>query len=159
MTRSAPPRCQQFVLQRAGHSADMCQDACAIDPDAGRYAVADGAGDSAFAGEWARLLVEGFVEGEDGPPDWSSWLPPLHARWDEAVRPILDSLGELERWPIDEKVARGAWSTFLGLRLRRAEDGAQWEWDALAVGDSCLFQVSGGELMRPTFPLTRPDEF
>jgi hypothetical protein len=32
-----------FCLPRRGHTAEECQDACAGDPERGRFAVADGA--------------------------------------------------------------------------------------------------------------------
>src|SRR5207237_3291793 len=46
----------------------------------------------------------------------------------------------------------GAFATFLGLVVEEAG------WHALAVGDSCLFQVRDGGLLR-AFPLTRAADF
>ena len=58
--------CQTLSLPKRGHSADEFEDAFAFDPAAGRYAVADGASESSFAGLWARLLVEGFIRPKPG---------------------------------------------------------------------------------------------
>jgi hypothetical protein len=44
-----------------GCTTDEYEDAWAADSAAGRFAVADGASESAFALTWAGLLAEGFV--------------------------------------------------------------------------------------------------
>ena len=53
------------------------------DPARGRFAIADGATESSFAGEWARLLVEGFVQTPHAGcwPNWSNWLPTAQQLW------------------------------------------------------------------------------
>src|SRR3954467_337457 len=99
--------CRCFSEPRRGHGAGECQDACATDRERGRFAIADGAAESAHAGLWARLLVEGFVHGSDepaqrpapaaatsagsalcgGPLGWPAWLAPLQQQWADAVRP------------------------------------------------------------------------
>ena len=100
--------------------------------------------ESAFAGEWARRLVERFVE---GGADWSAWLADARARWLDGV-----VLPEPKPWFVEEGLARGAFATFLGIRLigRSAE--------AVAVGDSCLFLIRDDDLRR-AFPLNDPAAF
>ncbi len=149
--------CRQFRLPRLGHRPDECQDASAADPERGRFAVADGATESVYAGEWARLLVDAFVGG-DAAPFWPTWLPPLQARWEEVIRPPADA--PPRPWYMEEALTRGgAFATFLGLVLEPSPDGpAPWRWQAHAVGDSCLFLVRRGELVL-SFPLARSAEF
>jgi hypothetical protein len=148
-------RFQHLLLPRQGHTADECQDAAAGDPERGRFAVADGASESAFAGEWARLLVEDWVRASDAPA-WASWLPPLQARWAAAVDADLD---REQPWYLEERLRLGAFATFLGLGVElTTEGGPAWRWRAVAVGDSCLFQVCHGDLAL-SFPLNRADEF
>src|SRR5207248_11270118 len=54
---------------------------------------------------------------------------------------------------------RGAFATLLGLRLRtRAEDPAAGQWAAIALGDSCLFQIRDDRLLY-VFPVTSAAEF
>ena len=139
-----------FRLPRRGHFADECQDAALGDAERGRFAVADGASESADAGLWARLLVEDFVASPARHLAWASWLPPLQARW-AAEAAALPQGGALP-WYLEERAREGAFATFLGVVF---EDSA---WYALAVGDSCLFQLRGGALLR-SFPLQRADEF
>jgi hypothetical protein len=141
--------CTHLRLPRRGHAADECQDAAAADPDRGRFAVADGATESAFAGPWAQLLVDGFVT-TDGALDGLPWLPEARRRWAAAVRPTLEA--PAVPWYLDAGLRQGAFATFLGLVV----DDAGWE--ALAVGDSCLFQVRRESLVE-AFPLGCAGDF
>lgn len=63
-------------------------------------------------------------------------------------------------WFAEERVRRGAFSTLLGLLLEAGgvKSSAGGRWTALAVGDTCLFQVRGAELIT-RFPIERSDEF
>ncbi len=150
-------RYQQFCLPRRGHASAECQDAVAGDPARGRFAVADGASESAYAGEWARLLVDDFVAASGAVPAWPTWLPPLQARWAEAVRAAPDA--PPLPWYLEDGVARGAFATFLGLIVEPTPDAATpWSWQAQAVGDSCLFQLRHGQLL-VRFPVTNSADF
>src|SRR5262249_49529844 len=53
---------------------------------------------------------------------------------------------------------QGALATFCGLVVKPARTETGGGWWAMAVGDSCLFQVRGGNLIT-SFPLTRSAEF
>ncbi len=148
MERASPFRCREFWLPKHGHTAEEYEDAWAVDEDGGRFAVADGATESSFAGEWARLLVGDFLECEG--LDVAAWLervPALQRLWWEAVSQSAVP------WNAEEKRNQGAFTTFLGLNL--LTDGT---WQALAVGDSCLFQVRGGELLT-AMPLNDAAQF
>ena len=73
-----------FTLPKEGHSAAEFEDACAWDARRGVFAVADGAGDSAYAGLWARLLVEQFVRTLPAAGDaaaWDTWIRPAQEAW------------------------------------------------------------------------------
>lgn len=137
---------RSFLVPKDGHAADECEDAVAGDPAAGRFAVADGASESFAAGEWARLLVAAFVG--DGPS--RDWLADPRTAWQTAVA------GEASSWYAEEKRAAGGHATFLGLTTRPADDG--YEWEAVAVGDACLFHVVSGSCLS-SFPLGRPADF
>jgi hypothetical protein len=139
-----------FRLPRRGHSADECQDASAADPERGRFAVADGAAESAHAALWARLLVEDFVHQSERQPAWAAWLPALQQRWSAEVGRSADT--PALPWYLEPGLLQGAFATFLGLVVEEAS------WYALAVGDSCLFQVRDGGLLR-AFPVTRAADF
>lgn len=121
-----------------------------------RAAIADGATASSFAREWAQLLAHTFVcrrfvtasglkrAVTDAAPSW--WRTVF-------ARPLP--------WYADEKARRGAFSSLLGLNL--AGDGVfGWSqsgnWQAVAAGDSCLFQLRGDALL-VAFPLQDAGQF
>jgi hypothetical protein len=142
-------RCRTFRVPRRDYSVEECQDACAADPGRGRFAVADGAAESAESGLWAQLLVESFVHRPPEQP-WPTWLTPLQRQWADAVRRPAGA--EPLPWFLEGRYRDGAYATFLGLIL----DGPRWF--ALGLGDSCLFQVRG-ERLEVAFPLTHSSQF
>lgn len=150
MTASAPfpVRCRSFQLQKGGNTAEEMEDAVATNPECGRFAVADGASETIFAGNWANMLASAFV---DSPPRtrqaWREWVQPLRHRWWEEVRDCTLS------WAAEHKLDKGAAATLLGLTLR-----PDATWSAVAVGDTCLFHTRGDEVIA-AFPLSRSIEF
>jgi hypothetical protein len=138
-------------VPKHGHTADECEDAWAADPTGRRFAVADGASESAFAGLWARLLVEGFVAAPR-PRQPATWLDGQRRRWAAEVMPL-----DLP-WYAEMKRLEGAYATLLGLSVRGPTGDRPGRWRAVAVGDSCLFQVHAGEKAR-SFPVSRSSEF
>ena len=135
-----------FRLARRGLSADECEDAWAIDAEATRVAVADGATESAYPGVWARLLVEQFTREAS---DWPGWIAQVQPLWLENVRqPETPPLP----WFVEQSLARGAFATFLGVHFEEASA------EVVAVGDSCLFHVREDRVER-AFPLERSSEF
>jgi hypothetical protein len=144
--------CRQLCVPRRGHGLDECQDAAASAVDRGRFAIADGASESAQSALWARLLVDSFVADAGSDLAWADWLPPLQQRWSRAVEPGLLGLP----WFLEPGWHQGAFATLLGLELRPG--GLGWTWEALAVGDSCLCQVRDGRLMQ-AFPVQQASDF
>lgn len=139
-------------LPKRGHAAEEYEDAFAADPAAGRFAVADGASESAFAALWARILAEGFIENARPPWGKAEWLAPLRQRWAEEVDP------QLLPWYAELKREQGAFATLLGLALRPPGERRPGRWRALAVGDSCLLRLHEGQLV-DAFPLDRSADF
>jgi len=138
--------CRSFAVPKDGHAADECEDALACNNPAGRFAVADGASESIYAGEWARHLCEAYVA-DPAADGIGPWVGVAQKRWRALVR------GRPAPWHVAEKVEDGAFATFLGLRI-----GAGGAWHAVAAGDTCLFVVRGDEL-RQAFPVRAAAEF
>src|SRR4051794_41014129 len=117
MHRADPPlRWRALRLPKSDHTAEEYEDAWAADPAAGRFAVADGASESAFAGLWARLLAEGFVAARR-PRAFAGWRGGPRRRWAAGVMGLeLPWYGEMKR-------AEGAFATLLGLALRPPAPG------------------------------------
>jgi hypothetical protein len=142
-----------FALPKRGHGADEYEDAYAGDPASGRFAIADGASESSFANVWAKLLVGGFVH----PPRYpgappASWLAPLQGQWAAKVD------GMTLPWYAEAKREQGAFATFLGVVVKGSRVQAGGTWYAIAVGDSCFFQVRDDNLLS-AFPLGRAQDF
>ena len=147
-----PVAWRAFHLAKRGHTGEEYEDAYAANPAAGRFAVADGAAESSFAGLWARLLVDGFVHSRPRPKPRTCWLEPLQRSWAAEVDDLpLPWYGEVKR-------AEGAFATFLGLMVKPSRRRIGGPWRARAVGDSCLFQVREGSLME-AFPLSHAEDF
>jgi hypothetical protein len=144
---SSTIRFQAFCVPKQGYSAAEYEDASAANVALGRFAIADGATESAFAALWARLLVDEFVAAEvPDPSTWANWLPALQTRWEiEVGQQPLPWYGEIQ-WQ------QGAFATFLGVIVQPPR------WQVLAVGDSCLFHVRDGHL-RNAFPLVHAADF
>jgi hypothetical protein len=138
-------------LPKNGNTAEEYEDAWAADPVAGRFAVADGASESAFAGLWARLLTEGFIAARR-PRDFTGWLDGPRRRWAaEVMEPELPWYGEMKR-------AEGSFATLLGVVVRPPTPGRFGRWLAAAVGDACLIRVRGGRRVR-AFPVAQSSDF
>jgi hypothetical protein len=136
-----------FRLPKRGLDVEECEDAAAANVEHGRFAVADGASESAHAGLWARLLVENFVAA-NGESAWNGLLDQARQSWTSAVPMPAPEVP----WYLEAGLERGAFATFLGLALQEGE------WGALAIGDSCLFQLRGDELLT-RFPVDRSLDF
>jgi hypothetical protein len=147
---------EAFSCQKAGNARTEYEDAWAIrgsdSPTRCRVAVADGATESSFSALWAALLVENFVRGRSHGPDFLKGLGAIRRLWWRKIRsrPLP--------WYAAEKVRRGAYAAFVGVSLNAVNRG----WRAVAIGDCCLFHVTGVPPMmelRHAFPLSRSEEF
>lgn len=145
-------RSRAFWLPRRGHNSAEYEDAFAADEVAGRFAMADGATEGCFTGLWAKLLVEDFVSSnEQGANMWPDSLPPVQEQWDANVH------ARNLPWYAEQGVTQGASATFLGLVLATASADSN-EWQAIAVGDTCLLHTRGDALLQ-AFPIDRAEHF
>jgi hypothetical protein len=137
-----------YRCPKAGHSDAECEDAYAADTTAGRFALADGASESAFAREWAEGVAGAYVTHRGR---WSAWLPATRDHWQRRFQ------SEAMPWYVEAKFLDGAFATLLGLTVRRSAAG-RLLWRSQAVGDSCLFQVRDDRIYR-AFPVKRSADF
>ena len=149
-----------FRRSKGTGGLERCEDAFAVQPDAGRFAVADGATESSFAEIWARLLVERFVASDDADlvPWDAQWIEGSRKAWLSEVRELLaGEFGESELpWYVENSFRSGALATFLGLVISTGEE--EYHWRATAVGDTCLFHTRDGQLLHH-MPIERTDQF
>lgn len=140
-----------FWLAQQGNSPEEYQDAFAGDAAAGRYAVADGVTQSGFARSWARLLVAAFVADAAAPEAFVAQLSDLQTHWRQRLPAALD-------WIAEEKAQEGAFATFLGVTVTASADGATHQWQAVAIGDACLFHTRENQLL-DAFPMDHSEKF
>jgi hypothetical protein len=141
----------RWLAKRGNHDEEY-EDAYAADATSGRFAVADGATESAFAATWARSLVQHFVgNGASGPDRCSAWLPLAQDQWQK------EFANREFPWYAEAKVVQGAFATFLGVVVSAGTDG-RFRWVSTAVGDSCLFHTRGQTLVR-AFPIRQSQDF
>ncbi len=152
-------RSRSFSVPKGGNREDENEDKLIADDALGRYAIADGATEGAYSGAWAAQLVKRYVEHPFTPLDDSSeslqeWLPPF-SQPPRDVEHVHDSVP----WYLERALERGSFATLLGVAFREtAEPQAGMAWDAMSVGDSCLFQVKQG-LFLASFPLSSAHDF
>ena len=136
-----------YRVPKLGSSVHEYEDAIAWNRRHARFAVADGASASAFARLWAQLLVRGYVAGQLRATWLETDLSPLQQQWSCRVEQR-----ELP-WYALEQARRGAFAALAGLTV-----GLDGTWTALAVGDTCLFQVRDAAL-QTALPLSEPEAF
>ena len=151
-----------FIIHKEAENPDDCQDACAQNDGKGRYAIADGVTRSFFPKEWATLLVNCFCENDDlslAKMGWQDSLDPIRQKWYEQVE---EKVNERNLFYLTNSFStqESAVSTFIGIEFNK-DNG---EWDAMIVGDSCLFHKSAFEfksyLIENSVDFTnRPDVF
>jgi hypothetical protein len=143
---------RSLLIVKDGNPPEHNDDSAAADSTQRRFAISDGATEGGFSRIWSRLLVDQFVLNTDARPDeWARWLPAAQQRW----------LAELQAidipWYGEQQFEQGSFATFLGLVVSELNDSG-CSWQAVAVGDSCLFQTRGGKLLR-AFPLDKSQQF
>jgi hypothetical protein len=148
---SPVPEWISATVAKRGNRPEENEDATAAASDGLRFAVADGATEGWESGPWATHLVAAYIKQPPEPADFADWLT--------AVRNWTPPMSEGEQpWYVAEKQEQGSFATLAGLELRRSRRTDEWAWRAVAVGDSCLFQVRGGKL-ELAFPLESAKAF
>lgn len=156
---------QQRWFPRDPDCPEAYEDASAVSRRLGRAVIADGVSSAMMSRSWARLLTRNAVVSPPRFDDESlaTWVAELQDAWWEQADPSRLS------WSGQEKLRRsGAQSTLLiaGVEPLNNEDttrdgwrsGGEYRLTAHAIGDSCLFLVRDGQMIR-AFPLTEAVEF
>jgi hypothetical protein len=149
-----------FTLAKDPDLPGAYQDAACIDSERHMAAIADGVSSALFSGPWAAILAEAVVADNPNPGDageFADWLRHQRARWAATI-----DTGSLA-WFQKAKLPQGAFSTLLYARVCEVEESRAglfggYRLLAFALGDSCLFQVRGDELVR-SFPLAASAQF
>lgn len=146
-------------LQKAGNRLEEYEDAfCPEESDTHAdtfyAAVADGATETSFAAEWAKLLVRSYCDGRFAVSDLENALPKIQRWWSRSVNTLPLA------WYAEEKLKMGAYSSLLGLTLRGESDSCRnkLSWEAISIGDSCLFHIRRDRIIK-VWPLWLATQF
>jgi hypothetical protein len=144
-------------LPKEGSTAEQCEDAAAYLPESRIAAVSDGASSAFESGRWAHLLTQEFV---DRPPlglskaEILDWVGQVSAKWSASM-----SGSNLTVYEEAKIASEGSAATLVGVHFEEAGPQAgEGTWQCVALGDSCLFQVSEGGLA-VAMPLTESGQF
>jgi hypothetical protein len=148
-----------FWRPKAGHAPEEYEDACwpatpyKAQTDVARFAVADGAAEASFSDLWARDLTRAYGKGWFSDGETARSMQRLRRLWQRRID------GKQLAWYAQEKAAMGAFAALVGLTVYDAGATARsGRWQAMAIGDSCLFHVRKGKLLK-SFPLVRSEQF
>lgn len=122
-----------------------------------RFAMADGASEGMLSGPWAKILVRSFCRAAPRPTpssarqviaracdSWETWKAAYLRKRDEVGRPV--------QWWEEQGLSTGPFATLLGVAFLLREGGDTGRWDAVAMGDTCLFGVFENRL-KMSFPV------
>ena len=151
---------EPFWIQKRGSPPEEYEDAarpferCEYEEMDVRVAVADGATESVFAKRWAEQLVCAVCDSDQSPSTLSAAVSRLRDNWREWIA------GKTLPWYAEEKARQGAFAAIIALELSSDNTSAtqQGNWQAVAVGDSCLFHVRGEEVI-VRFPIVNVESF
>lgn len=158
-----------FWLPKNGNSRVEYEDAFfplkdneIIDSASHKIAVADGSSEGLLSREWATRLVTLYVENGLHPDNLDEFLNVAYINWDHwknseyvpgrraSNKPIL--------WFEEPGLEQGAFSTILGITFMGRSSSQFGEWEAVSIGDSCMFQIRDDELIT-AFPIIESKEF
>ena len=144
-----------FITHKKAESLDDCQDALEVNKEHSRYAVADGATRSFFPKCWAELLVKHFCGRSDlflSGENWKEWLVPIQEEW---YKQVEERVKERNQFYLTNSfnTREPAVSTFIGLEV----DKTKLEWQAVIIGDSCLFHKSNVGF--ESYPIKKSEDF
>ena len=147
---------ESFSLQKEGAAEDENEDSISINAATGTIAISDGASSSFGARVWSRALVDLAAESSAplAAPLVGALMGPAAMQWTQH-----HTAGEMPWWA-QEGLRRGGFATLLVVRIGSGPQGRAWQ--ALAVGDSCVFHLrrsaDGWQLLR-AFPLETAEAF
>ncbi|MGL5921349.1 hypothetical protein [Chroococcidiopsis sp.] len=158
-----------FSLPKVGELERNIQDRFENSPDGSLVALADGASTSLYPQKWAEILVKSFCQSVAENPIESirrsheEWLQPSQEIWRQYYLTKLQSPNR-KWWQGGSDIKNRGSATFLGLQLQNLElqnleHYAKSQWQAVAVGDTCLFKLEQETRNLLTFPLTAARDF
>ncbi|MDQ1008700.1 hypothetical protein QFZ82_003185 [Streptomyces sp. V4I23] len=172
------------VIPKQGNSEVECEDSYCVIPKSSLSeqcfgpvvaVISDGASESMFARAWSNMIARRVAhraywvpEILTGPgPSFRYFINQLVGHWERWLARYIDQRvtdGRPLRWYEEAKLASGAFATLLAVRLDYGHAQPVYEgkedgfWHAAALGDSCVFQLRGQEVIS-LFPIEYSADF
>lgn len=143
---------RQLLLPKLDQLTSECEDAIAIDTQAARFAISDGATEAFDARNWAQRLAQHWVQRKSTLTieEFREWVAAegreLHDSWN----------GLTLSWYSEEKARTGSFAALVGVELDLKSESPSWR--AIALGDSCLLHCRRTTLVQ-SLPLDRSESF
>jgi len=152
-----------FSLPKIGEEEKNIQDRFESSSDGSLIAIADGAGSSLYPRKWADILVKSFCQSSEDPIEtikesYQEWLKPLQEEWRQYYLAKIRA-PHRKWWEGGSQIKDRGSSTFIGLRFQGLQDLEKREWQAVAVGDSCLFKLERKTDNLQVFPVKNSKSF
>ena len=146
-----------FSLPKIGEADSSNQDSCHCTSSGDRVALSDGAGSSLYPRQWADRLVTHFCQSPEHPiepleTDYAAWLKPIQEAWRQYYLRKAQA-PQRKWWEAGSATKDHASATFVGLCL------AAGRYDAIALGDSCLFHWQPAQQSLQSFPIQTAQAF
>ena len=153
-----------FSLPKIGEAEKNIQDSFDSSPERKLAAMSDGAGSSLYPRKWADILVQSFCKSQENPIEsikisCQEWLKPLQEEWRQYY---LEKVRSSNRkwWTGGSSTKDHGSATFIGLSFQDEEnDSEKGKWQAVAVGDSCLFKLESNTQKLTAFPINDSQKF
>jgi hypothetical protein len=144
-----------LLLPKKGNAAAECEDAVGANAARLRYAVADGATEGFDSRRWARALTKLWCSAPELPQTADGLLAAtgalgerLRRRWQGRALP----------WFVAERAQEPAYAAFAGVEMDRDAEARCWRWNAVAIGDACVFVVRNRDIAE-AFPVSTPEGY
>lgn len=131
-------RLKAYITHKKAERFSDCADYFGICPQSKRVAVSDGVSQSIMPLEWAKILVEAFLNKEWSP---NMDIAPLKERWLREAMSYLEKQKQkgINPWMLENCLTNrdGAGATFCGITFDK-----EYKWTASILGDSCLVIIN-----------------
>ncbi|WP_299412660.1 protein phosphatase 2C domain-containing protein [Acaryochloris sp. IP29b_bin.148] len=149
-----------FSIPKEGESQENNQDAACCNDGGTLLAIADGVSSSLFSKEWAQILTRKFCQNtyislKALHKHWYYWLHPLQEDWRNFY---LSKVASLPWYAKGSTHKDHGSATFLGLKIHKYASNKGY-WEAISIGDSCLFQIHPKEKKISSYPQIKSHEF
>ena len=125
------------------------------------FAISDGATSSPDARTWANMLVEASTLHESDKDIFPAVIQELRTSWEKTwEKQKQKQISTNAGWWTETALNKPNAATYCSITFtnQKSSNSSEIHWRAIAMGDSCLFQIRNNKLML-SFPLVSENEF